>query len=410
MLYSFFSKSCIVVVALCAGLVHLACNAADPPSTTQEEQLGTYSATQAQQRLAELAVRMEGYLPELPVDSTRIPRAVNEDGSLAGVKSRDWTSGFFPGTLWMLADASGSEALRESADVWTKFIIKEQFDDHTHDLGFKVYNSLGKAYTLGEQSAYKADIIQASTTLIDRFNEKVGTIRSWDWGTKHGWIHPTIVDNMMNLEMLFEAAKLSGDSTFYYIAVAHADRTLAEHFRSDYSSYHVVDYDTATGAVRSRVTHQGLADESAWARGQAWGLYGYTMAYQQTGKPAYLAQARKLADYFFQHPNTPADRIPYFDFDAEPGEQTPRDASAATVAASAALQLATLDPERRKRYLAWADAILSTLERPEYQTTFPPFLLDKSTGNYPKDSEINVPINYADYYYVEALMRRAALS
>ena len=404
----------LAICALVSAPAWQACQSGSPASASpaaaaETPTLGTYSAAAASARLDALAARMERHVGVFAVDSLAVPRSVEPDGTVRGVKTRDWTSGFFPGTLWLLADASGSGALRAAAEAWTPFLVKEKRDDHTHDLGFKVNNSLGHARTLGGRADYADDIVEASAMLLRRYDPDVRTIRSWDWGKKHGWQHPTIIDNMMNLEMLFEATRLSGDSSFHRVAVAHADRTLAEHFREDASSYHVVDYDTATGAVRARVTHQGIADESAWARGQAWGLYGFTMAYRYTRDPRYLGQASRVADFFFGHPNTPADRVPYFDFDAEPGDDTPRDASAAALAASAALELATLDPERRDSYVAWADAILSTLERPEYQASTAPFLITRATGNYPAADEIDVPINYADYYYVEALRRRAAL-
>ena len=400
----------LATLAVAAGALSACGNAgaAEHPSPTAP--YGTYSAAAAEARLAELAARMTERIADLPVDSTRVPRTMEPDGSMRGVTTRDWTSGFFAGTLWMLAESAGKQDLRDAAEAWTPFMVKEQFDDHTHDLGFKLNNSLGKAMAAGGFDHYAPAIKQASDMLLIRFDPDVGTIRSWDWGKKYGWQHPTIIDNMMNLEMLFEVTRATGDSTYWKVAESHADRTLAEHFRDDYSSFHVVDYDTLTGAVRSRVTHQGIADESAWSRGQAWGLYGYTMAYRYTRKPEYLEQARKLADYFFGHPNTPADRIPYFDFDAPAGDDTPRDASAAALAASAVIELAEYDPARRDFYLRNADAILSSLERPEYQAQAGPFLITKATGNYPKDDEIDAPINYADYYYVEALQRRADVS
>ena len=353
---------------------------------------------------------METFLVDYPVDSTQFPRAVDEEGNIIGVKSRDWTSGFWPGTLWYLSDANNSQKLEQAARVWTEFMKKEQYDDHTHDLGFKVYNSLGKGLTLAGEQEYRDEIIQASRTLIDRYNPTVGTIKSWDWGERKGWIHPTIIDNMMNLEMLFEATKLTGDSIFSKISTSHADVTLREHFRPDHSSYHVIDYDTLTGEVRNRHTHQGMSHESAWSRGQAWGLYGYTICYRYTRNPAYLKQAQRIAKFFFEHPNMPEDLIAYYDFDAEPSVNTPRDVSASAVAASALLELQTYDPANKEKYLGWVDKVLATLETPTYQTDIPPFFLDHSTGSVPGPFEVDVPINYGDYYYVETLHRRAVLN
>ncbi len=352
---------------------------------------------------------MQTYLADLPVDSLRIPRSVAGDGGVAGVASPDWTSGFFAGTLWQLAAAdegtATSRALERAARTWTAFSTKEQYNAGDHDLGFRVYCSFGEGYDLFGVDAYRPVIVQAARSLATRFDERVGAIRSWDWN-RDQWQYPVIVDNMMNLELLFEAARLSGDTSLYRVADRHARTTLANHFRADHSSYHVVDYDTLTGAVRLKQTHQGMADESAWARGQAWGLYGFTAAYRYTRDPAYLAQAERIAEFFFTHPNLPADGIPYFDFDAPAGKTTPRDASAAVIAASALLELLEYVPAKRERYLGWADRVLATLETEAYQARTPPFLLGHSTGNQPAGSEIDVPINYADYYYVEALGRR----
>jgi len=352
---------------------------------------------------------MQANLNDLPVDSTRIPRAVAEDGSLIGVTSRDWTSGFFPGTLWLLSDATNSTKLEQAARTWSEFIKKEQFDDHTHDLGFKIYCSLGQGYRLAGVKEYEDEIIQASRTLIERFNPTVGTIKSWDWGDKRGWLHPTIIDNMMNLEMLYATTAITGDSTYARVADVHALTTLEHHFRDDFSSYHVVDYDPADGSVRSRVTHQGMSDESAWSRGQAWALYGYTNSFGYSGNPRYLEQAKLIARYFIEHPNLPADGIPYYDFDAPAGAETPRDVSAATVAIDALLELMAYAPELADYYQRFVDRVLATLELPHYQAEVSPFILDHSTGSVPSPFEVDVPINYADYYYVEALRRRTEL-
>ncbi len=371
-----------------------------PPADTTV----VYSSVLAKARLSELAARMESNLGRVPLDSTRIPRSGGADGRMRTVRSNDWTSGFFPGILWQLASTSGSAPLKRAAQDWSAFIVKEQYDGSTHDTGFKIFCSLGSGYKLMDQTQYADEIERTAQTLIGRFNPTVGTIRSWNFGR---WAYPTIIDNMMNLELLFEASLLVKDSVFYKIADRHARTTLAHHFRADASSYHVVDYDPGTGAVRSQGTFQGLSDASAWSRGQAWGLYGYTMSYRYTRNPAYLEQARRIAAFFFEHPNTPVDRIPYWDFDAAPGAATPRDASAAAIAASAVLELLTYDPANRERYLAWVDAILRTLETDEYQASMVPFILTHSTGHLPEASEIDVAINYADYYYVEALRRRS---
>ena len=363
----------------------------------------------ATQTLDRLATTMLAYLPQHAPDSLKIPRAVNADGSLKLTPSRDWTSGFFPGTLWQLYDHSRKEPLKEAAEQWTAFVEKEKWDDHTHDLGFKLYCSFGKGYQLTDNQEYKDIVVQASKTLIERYNENVGCIRSWDFNADI-WEFPVIIDNMMNLDMLFEATRLTGDSTYHQIAYQHANTTLQHHFRPDNSSYHVVVFDTISGNVIKKVTHQGHSKDSAWARGQAWGLYGFTMAYRWTKDPAFLEQAKMIAQFFTSHPNLPENKVPYWDFDAPNIPNEPRDVSAATVAASALIELSSYDSGNRSTYIQWVDALFSALTKDNYLTDISPFLLDHSTGSVPGDFEIAVPLVYADYYYVEALLRRKNLN
>lgn len=347
-------------------------------------------------------------LTKIKVDSLNIPRSIKEDGTLHGVKSRDWTSGFYAGKLWSLYRFSKEESLKKAAMEWTAFQKKERYDDHTHDLGFKIYCSFGEGYRLTKDQEYKQVIIDASNQLIQRFSDKVGAIRSWDHN-QDKWDYPVIIDNMMNLEMLFVASKLTRDDTFYKIANQHAQTTLKNHFRPDNSSYHVIDFYPENGEVRKRNTHQGYSHESAWARGQAWGLYGFTVTYRETKNPVYLEQAKKIAKFFFTHPNLPEDKIPYWDFNAPNIPDEVRDASAAAIAASGLIELSQYDSEHAERYLQWADQVLYSLSSKTYEATTPPFFLSQSTGHKPHNSEINVPISYADYYYVEALLRRNAL-
>ncbi|MEM1119746.1 MAG: glycoside hydrolase family 88 protein [Bacteroidota bacterium] len=344
----------------------------------------------------------------IPLDSMRVPRSVKEDGSLHGVKTRDWTSGFYAGTFWGLYRHSQNENLKKAAMDWTAFQRKERFDDHTHDLGFKIYCSFGEGFRQMKNADYKQVIIDASEQLIQRYSDKVGAIRSWDHN-RDKWDYPVIIDNMMNLEMLFVASKLSGNPKYYEIADKHAQKTLKNHFRPDNSSYHVIDYFPETGEVRKRNTHQGHSHESAWARGQAWGLYGFTVAYRETKNPAYLEQAKKIANFFFTHPNLPADKIPYWDFNAPNIPNEERDASAAAIAVSGLIELSQYDPANSDKYLGWIDQVLAALSSEPYQATTPPFFVSQCVGSKPHDSEVNVPINYADYYFVEALLRRKAL-
>lgn len=334
------------------------------------------------------------------------PRTI-EKGALKLVSSRDWTSGFFAGELWMLYGYTGDANWKKLADSATRLLEREKTNAGTHDMGFKIYCSYGNGYRYTKDESYKSVMIEAARTLSKRFNPLIGCIRSWDHN-RDKWQYPVIIDNMMNLELLFAATRFTGDSSFYKIAVSHANTTLRNHFREDNSSYHVVEYDTLSGAVRSRVTHQGFADSSAWARGQAWGLYGYTLCYRETKDPRYLEQAEKIAAFIFNHPRLPADLVPYWDYDATTIPSAPRDASAAAITASALYELATYSSNKqihKKR----ADQLLKNLTN-SYRASIGSnkgFILLHSTGHLPHNSEIDVPINYADYYYLEALLRKA---
>ncbi|MDE6171761.1 alginate lyase family protein [uncultured Bacteroides sp.] len=338
------------------------------------------------------------------------PRSINKDGSLAMIHPHDWCSGFFPGSLWQMYAYTHDDFWRQQAISNTWLIEESKWHKGTHDLGFMMNNSFGKAYQLTGERSYKDVVLQSARTLITRYSSKVKSIRSWDHN-RDKWKYPVIIDNLMNLEMLFWATQETGDSIFWKIAVNHANTTMKNHFRPDYSSFHVVDYDPETGEVRARQTAQGYADDSFWSRGQAWGLYGYTMCYRFTKNPAYLQQARHIADFFFGLPNLPEDLIPYWDMKAPGIPNVPRDASAGAIMASALYELCGyVSTEDSKRYRAIADKIVDSLNqhyRAESGTTYG-FLLLHSTGHHPAGSEIDVPLNYADYYYLEALTRKRA--
>ena len=334
-------------------------------------------------------------------------RSLNSDGSLKIIPSNDWCSGFYAGSLWLASDLAGDDSMQKLAREFTLPLDKEKFNGDTHDMGFKMMSSFGQGYRLTRDSAYRDILIQSAKTLTTRFNEKIGALRSWDHN-RDKWQFPVIIDNMLNLELLFWASKQTGDQLYYNIAVKHAETTLANHFRPDNSSYHVVDYDTITGAVLHKNTHQGFSDSSAWSRGQAWGLYGFTMCYRETGIVSFLYQAEKIADYILKHPNLPADKIPYWDFDAPAIPSRPRDVSAAAITASALYELAQFVPDKKEFYIGSAEQILKSLN--SVYSSKPSgnmgFLLGHSTGSFPHNSEIDTPINYADYYYLEALLRQ----
>lgn len=333
------------------------------------------------------------------------PRTV-EKGQFKMVVSKDWTSGFFPAELWYFYQYTKDEKWLDLAKKYTEDIKKEQYNKGTHDLGFMVYCPFGNGYRLTQDTAYRSVIIQAAKSLSTRFNAKAGVIKSWDHNTDK-WKYPVIIDNMMNLELLFEATKLTGDSSFYKIAVSHANTTMKNHFRPDYSSWHVIDYDTLSGNVLQKVTAQGYANESAWARGQAWALYGYTLCYRETQNDSYLAQANGIANFILSSKITPEDGIPYWDYNDPKIPNAPRDASAAAITASALYELAGYSKANGKKYKVAADKILKSLSTKYVSKPGANygFILEHSTGHLPAKSEIDVPINYADYYYLEALLR-----
>ena len=342
------------------------------------------------------------------------PRTIDKNGNIKYVKHKDWCSGFYPGIIWELYDLTGDQKWETLARKYTEDLEEVQYLTEHHDVGFMI----GSSYLNGLRKAgiekYKSVVIQTAKSLSTRFRPSTGVIQSWNidkgWQSKRGWKCPVIIDNMMNLELLFEATRLSGDSTFHNIAVKHADTTLKNHFRPDASSYHVVDYDPETGEVRSRQTAQGYAHESAWARGQAWALYGFTLCYRYTGDKKYLNQAVRIHDFIFNNKNLPKDLVPYWDYDAPNIPYEPRDASAAACVASALYELSGY--AHKKNYINQADKILESLSSPAYRAetgTNGNFILMHSVGSIPHNQEIDVPLNYADYYYLEALIRKRNL-
>lgn len=314
----------------------------------------------------------------------------------------DWTSGFFPGSLWYAYEMTGDEELKKRAIEYTNTLYPVRKLTQTHDVGFMMNCSYGNALRLAPNDTIKAVLVETADNLCSRFNPEIGCIRSWDFGK---WNFPVIIDNMMNLDLLFNATKLTGNKKYYDIAVKHAQTTMKNHFRPDYTSYHVVSYNN-DGSVELKQTHQGKNDESAWSRGQAWGVYGYTSCYRETQDSTFLQEAIHIADMIMKRVKTD-DRIPYWDYDAPAGKKTPRDASAAAVTASAFIELSTFTSDGKK-YFDYAEIILKNLSGSGYLATKGSnqgFILLHSTGSLPHGSEIDVPLNYADYYYLEAMKR-----
>ncbi len=332
------------------------------------------------------------------------PRSTEPDGSWRTVPPGDWTSGFFPGILWYLYEYSEEPALREQAHRWTLPLVAIFEGRPDHDLGFQFYCSFGNGYRITGDEAYKGPMLTAAEKLAARFNPTVGAIKSWDWSDNR-WAYPVIADNMMNLELLLWAAENGGDAAWRDVALAHARTTILNHFREDNGSYHVVNYDPATGEVTQRVTHQGAADESTWARGQAWLVYGFTMMHRETGEAEFLQKAREAADYFITR--LPDDMAPYWDFQAPGIPDAPRDASAAAIVTSALFDLAdAVGGAEGAEYRQTAERMLASLMTPAYLAPEgSPSLLLHAVGNHPANGEIDVSLIYGDYYFVEALTR-----
>ena len=352
-------------------------------------------------RVFSLAESQYAYLAD-QLDESRFPRSLNPDGTLSTSDIDWWCSGFFAGSLWYIYEYGRSDSTKALADRFT--LALEPLVDRPvdHDIGFQIESSFGNALRLTSDSTrYESVIVDAAVKLAERFNPVAGVTRSWDKKKKYDWEFPVIIDNMMNLELLMNAARLSGNVELRNVARTHAYTTMKNHFRPDYSTWHLVDYSIEDGSVRRKQTHQGFSDDSMWARGEAWALYGYTMMAEWDGNDDFLEQARHIADLLLER--LPEDGIPYWDFDC-PGDL--RDASAAAIMASAFTRLHTLTKD--VRYRDMAEKQLRKLASPEYLAEkggLHGFLLKHCVGNYPKKSEVDVPLSYADYYFLEALLR-----
>jgi len=338
-------------------------------------------------------------------DAGKFPTSTKPDGTWNTRDMYDWRSGHFPGCLWYAFENSSDISLKEAAMKWTESL--EPVKDYTgnHDVGFMIFCSYGNGFRLTGDESYREVMLRAARSLATRYNPTVGLIQSWNSGKR--WQFPVIIDNMMNLELLFWASKNGGDPELYKIAESHALNTIKNHVRKGGGTLHVVDFDPESGVVRSKNTSQGYADNSTWTRGQAWGLYGFTMTYRETSNILFLETARKIADFFIK--NLPEDYIPYWDFMAPNIPNEPRDTSAAVIAASGLLELSTLvsNKEESIRYNRAALNILSSLCSEEYlsEGTESEGILLHGVGSKPHNSEIDVSLIYGDYYFLEALLR-----
>jgi len=371
---------------------------------TEKPEEPIFSVEKAKEALDFAVIQYQHKMNATPPD--KIPVTFKDDT----VRYSDiywWVSGFYPGSLWYLYEYTGNEIFSNEAHKRT--MLLEPLKDHraTHDLGFMLYCSFGNGLRLTGNDVYKQILLTGAESLASRYNPVVKAIKSWDWSDE--WQFPVIIDNMMNLEFLMWAAEASGNEKFENIAINHSYTSMNNFYRDDYSSYHVIDFDTLTGEVIQKFTHQGYSDESAWARGQSWGLYGFTMIYRESGEKDFLELAINIADFLLGHPNLPEDKIPYWDYDAPDIPDTYRDASAGAIMASALLELSTFtEGDKSDKFFNAAEIILANLSSENYMANEGEngnFILKHSVGFLPADSEVDVPLSYADYYFIEALLR-----
>jgi unsaturated chondroitin disaccharide hydrolase len=389
-------KSVSLITIVVISILIASCNSGPKPMDKVIDEALSFSAKQ-------YALMAES-VKDMP---DRLPKTTDTTGKLITSNSAWWCSGFVPGSLWYLYEYSKDDKLKEYAKEMTARLEKEKYNKGTHDLGFMLYCSFGNGLRLTNEESYNEILLTGAKSLCTRYRPNIGCIQSWN--SRRGWQCPVIIDNMMNLEFLMWAFRKSGDSSFYKICISHSDTTIKNHFRPDFSTYHVVSYDTITGKVEKKQTAQGYADESAWARGQVWGLYGFTTMYRDTKLERYLNQAKHIAEFLVSHPNMPKDMIPYWDFNAPNIPNEKRDASAGAIMASALIELSGyVDSATGAKYLQVAETQLRTLASPEYMAKSGEngnFILKHSVGSLPGKSEVDVPLTYADYYFIEGLLR-----
>lgn len=374
----------------------------------------TKASIDLQKQINDCENQLKIAVPKL-TDLTKHPRLIDTDQKEWKEVTNDkliWTSGFYPGVLWYTYDVTGDERWKNEAIKRTE--VFENFKNITehHDIGFMMFPAYGNGYKIGGKKEYKDILLASAASLASRFNPNVGTIKSWSNKMHPRWKqHITIIDNMLNLELLFWAAKNGGDKKFYDIAVKHAETTMKNHFRKDLTSWHVLEYDSISGKVLNRHTKQGFADDSRWSRGQAWGVYGYTMVYKETKDKKFLDFAKKIADKYISL--LPEDMVPAWDFDVQNNPKEEKDASAAAIVASALMDLSTFVDNKidQEKYYNAGVEMLKSLGSDKYSAVgkADSFLLH-STGAKSLGHEIDVALIYADYYYIEALSRLKKLN
>jgi len=399
-----------LLISLSAALVVTSCSASNSTSVNKNNVTSSDNIAFCSAALDQAGKQLHDFRTAY-VDPKKIPTAFT-DGKTKFTNPMGWTSGFVAGSFWYVYQHTLDKSWLDTATKWTYALEDMRFNRKTHDIGFIMSSSYGNGLRLTGNKQYSPLLIDAAKTLMERYNPKIGVTFSWSWGT---WEFPVIIDNMMNLELLFNASLATGDKIYYDAAVSHANVTMKHHYRPDHSSYHLVNYNRTTGLPNFKQTFQGIADDSSWARGQSWGAYGYTMVYRFTQDEKFLEHAKNIVNYLLTHKNMPDDLVPYFDYDApdDPDITNYRDSSAASLLASALFELATyVDAKEAARYRTAAMKILRSLSSPEYLAAKGEnghFLLKQATGHYPANLDLNSALNYGDYYYLEALTRCKSL-
>ncbi|TKG95751.1 glucuronyl hydrolase [Puteibacter caeruleilacunae] len=377
------------------------------------------------QKTAKIANIQYGKLIEKEGGNNKMPRTLDRDGTIKTYGIHSWASGFLPGNFWYLYELTQDDFWKDQAIIWTQKLNGIQHNINSHAIGFQTISSFYNANRLLKNDIYTTEIIKAADGLLHRYNNTVGCIKSWNYsrGLERGqeWFYPVVIDNMATLELLFVASKLTGQPKYKDIAIKHARTTMSNHYRDDYSSYHIIDYNAKTGNVLDKATYHGISTHSSWARGQAWGLYGFTLCYRETKDEKFLDFAEHIASFIMNHPNTPEDRVPYWDYNLGKEGFTPtwpydkneynknyQDAASAAIIASALFELSTLS-ENSAQYYGYANQLIQTLSSSKYMASKSEdnyFLLKHSVGNFPRHDAIDLPTSYADYYFLEALCRK----
>jgi len=390
-------KLCLFTVLLCSGITALGFK-----SDTDAHSKPLLSDKKIDSIFNLETIYLNNAWPDVKA-TKKMPRSTEKGLQPIG----DWTSGFYPGCLWLIYAYTHASNMEQKAAEATAMLAKEQYNITDHDIGFRIYCSYGRGYLQTKSAAYRNVIIQSAKSAITRYNPTVKAIMSWTPNIQRDWKFPVIIDNMMNLQLLLMATELSSDTTYRNVAIHHALTTLKNQYRTNNSCSHVVDYDPQTGEKRKMDWNNGNNDPStaAWSRGQSWGLYGFTFMYKYTHQKVFLDQAEKIAAYILSNPNLPADKVPYWDYTATPGTATVRDASAAALLASALMQLSEVAPQNSKHYFKSGEQILVSLASPAYlnQSGKGDYLLKHATGNFLQQSEVDGSLIYADYYFLEAL-------